>query len=232
MCDRWMRRNRSGSSRASNSFMPRYTRKRRPRAVHGDVVVVGLEPLDVGDGDRQNPSAIADEDARQRHRSRRADPSPRPRAARPATSPSSRTARFDAFERGEQTVAAERLEQIVDRLELERGDGELVVRRREHDRRIVLNATQHVEPVELRHLDVEKDEIGLELVDRRRPPSSVGRLADALDPLDLGDQVAQLPPRDRLILDDDGARLHAGAVDGGAAPRRPCHVRRERDARR
>ena len=118
---------------------------------------------------------------------------------------------LDALERGEQSIAAEWLEQIVDRLELERGDGKFVVRRREDDRRLVRDRAQNVEPIQLGHLDVEKDEIGLDLIDHADGRASVGGLADELDPVDGGQQVAQLPAGDRFVLDDDGSCLHTGA---------------------
>src|SRR5438034_1246193 len=71
---------------------------------------------------------------------------PRRRAAHGSTK-----ARFD-----------DRLEPIIDRLELEGPNGVLVVGRDEYDERLVdgRRLAQHLEPVEAWHLNVEEDEIG------------------------------------------------------------------------
>ena len=49
-----------------------------------------------------------------------------------------------AIQRERQAFRGVRLQQVVDRAELERGDGVLGVRRREHDVRAVRRAAEHV----------------------------------------------------------------------------------------
>jgi hypothetical protein len=69
----------------------------------------------------------------------------------------------------------------------------------------MLDATQHLEPTQLRHLNVEKNQIGPKGVDRGNSTGSIRRLTDALDPADTVEQVAQLRTRDWLVLDDERA---------------------------
>src|SRR2546429_686960 len=44
-----------------------------------------------------------------------------------------------------------------------------------------------------------------------------GRLADALHPVEVADQRAQPPPRQRFIVDDERGHRHASTLPGGGA---------------
>ena len=53
-------------------------------------------------------------------------------------------------------------------------------------------------------MDVEKDEIGLLLVDGGDGRESIAHLADALDPRHARQQVTDLLPGERLVVHDEG----------------------------
>ena len=67
------------------------------------------------------------------------------------------------LERRGEPLVRERLQQVVDRVDLERPQGELVVRRDEDDRHAAAEQLEHLEAVELRHLDVEEQQVRLQL---------------------------------------------------------------------
>ena len=95
-------------------------------------------------------------------------------------------------------------------MHLERAERVLVESRDEHDHRHALGADrlQHAETVELRHLHVEEDEVrpvGANHLDRRR---AIAALGDDLDVSRLSQQPAHPPPRDRLIVRDEGSQGH------------------------
>src|SRR5262249_41074523 len=106
-----------------------------------------------------------------------------------------------------EALGAERLQQVVERAQLERGDRVAIVGRGEDDERPVTDLLEDLEPGHSRHLDVEEEEVGLELVDGAHGLFPVRGLADALEPGDLGGQLAEAPPRDGFVVGDDGRDL-------------------------
>ena len=121
----------------------------------------------------------------------------------------------DAAQRALEALAVERLEQVVERLHLERAQRVLVVGGDEHDGRHPIRADglDHLEAVELRHLDVEEHEIrglgqdGLDGFD------AVPGFADDLDVLFSAEERAHPLARERLVVDDqrtDRARGRRG----------------------
>src|SRR5579885_1277031 len=183
--------------------------------VDGDVIVIRLEPLDLRDVDRDDAPTIAREDATNRTAGRKMID------CLAGTPPDGLVVAIahrapNAFERGVQSVAAERLEQIVDCLELERRHGKPIIRRREHDRGIMLNALEYLEPAQLRHLDIQEHQVRLQRIDELDRRASIARFARDVDPIDLAQQISQLRAGDRFIFDDDGARRH-GATTAVAA---------------
>ena len=137
----------------------------------------------------------------------------------------------------------DRLQQIVDRVDLERLDRVLIEGRDEDDVRrraaAVEHPARHLEAGQPRHLHVEKHDIGLQPLDRRQRLDAVAGLADDLDAADLPEQVAQLVARQLLVVDEHGAQVHAsrrhplgqrqlGNLDAGAgalARARSCSFR-------
>jgi len=75
--------------------------------------------------------------------------------------------------------------------------------------RLVAHVAQQVGAEQPRHLHVEEDEVRAQRVDGGGGRRPARRLADALDPVVLGEHLAQPQPRDRLVVGDQRADLHA-----------------------
>ncbi|PYP77908.1 MAG: hypothetical protein DMD25_08180 [Gemmatimonadetes bacterium] len=103
-----------------------------------------------------------------------------------------------------EALRTERLEEIVQRLDLERGHGVAVEGRRKDDVGVVSELLEDFEPVALGHLDVEEQQIRPDRVDGPNGGRAVARLAGDRDPRHVGEQVAQLLARERLVIGDDG----------------------------
>ena len=110
----------------------------------------------------------------------------------------------DPLDGPRQPVAVHRLQQVVDRVQLERVDGEPVVGGAEDDPRARgLQPRRHLETRERRHLDVEEHEIGRQGVDARDRFEAVLRFADDLDLHVSGrQQPAQPVACRRLVVHD------------------------------
>ena len=105
----------------------------------------------------------------------------------------------------------DRLQQVVDRVDLERLDGVLIVRRDEDDVRPVLRVEhppRHLEPGQPGHLHVEKHDVGLQAIDGRERLDPVARLPDHLDAPHLPEEVAQFVPRQLFVVHQHGAQVH------------------------
>ena len=155
---------------------------RRPDA---GVLVVGLEVQHVGDVDLVRHVALAGADVAKRRASRRgeqlaqdggqarvgASPSPRlPRVARAGAGARRRQLALQPLDRAREPIGLDRLEDVVERLLLERGDRELVERGDEDDPRRALDALRDVEAGQAGHLDVEEGDVGLRARRSARPP--------------------------------------------------------------
>ena len=82
-----------------------------------------------------------------------------------------------------ETLAVERLKQIIQGVHLEGAQGELDVGRHENDggHGRAVEPFQHAEAVQFRHLHVEKDQIGFLSADRGHCLAAVGALASDFD---------------------------------------------------
>ena len=140
---------------------------------------------------------------------------PRPGARR--RRPIARHPLLGARERGGDAHVVERLEQVVDRVDLEGAHGVGVVGGHEHGGRQRLGAQrlQHLEAVDLRHLHVEEHQLDPRALDQRR-----GVDADAVaDHGDLGIGLQDGPQRragERLVVDDRRADRRPHGARGGA----------------
>ncbi len=65
-------------------------------------------------------------------------------------------------ERGLESLAIEGFEQVLDRMDLEGPQGELVISGHKHDyrHRPTHQGLEHTEPVQFRHLDIQKHQVG------------------------------------------------------------------------
>src|SRR5215470_12223609 len=137
---------------------------------------------------------------------------------------------FDAFEQREQTVVyvaqpatfvtvellasmrerlakafvTEGLQQVIQRVDGERPDRILIKSRDENDRRQMrgVERGQRLKAVELRHLNIEKDQIRLELFDGRDGFAPVAAFAENFDVGFGGEKAAHAVARDGFVIND------------------------------
>src|SRR5262249_24331096 len=116
---------------------------------------------------------------------------------------------------------------------LERAHRELVVRGHEDDRHLTSDELQHLEAIELRHLNVEQDQLRLQLSDRLDGLEAVGAFRRDLDVTAREQMLLEHLPRQHLVVDDhdtkrrighevtseeEAAATAAGASGGGGGP--------------
>jgi hypothetical protein len=70
---------------------------------------------------------------------------------------------------------------------------------------MVDHPSSHLEPRQSGHLYIKEYDIGLQSLYRRECLNPIAGLADHLDPVDLGQQIAELIPRGLLIVDKNRA---------------------------
>ena len=124
-----------------------------------------------------------------------------------------------ALDRLPETVEADRLQQIVGRLDLERVGGILLEGGDEDDLRAVLRRQGRgdAQAVLLRHLDVEQGEVGLQPLDRLGRFPAVAGGADHLGPGDVAEEDLEPLQGQRLVVDEEGAQGHATSSSAGAS---------------
>ena len=104
--------------------------------------------------------------------------------------------------RGTHAITPERLQQEVERADLERGHREPLERRRENDVGAVGDLLGDLHARDAGHHDVQEEDVGPQLVhgaDRGQP---VARLVDVADPVEGRQVAAQRLARQRLVVRD------------------------------
>src|SRR5262245_41014405 len=76
---------------------------------------------------------------------------------------------------------AEWFQQVVDGVDLKRAQRVLIVSSDKNDRRIPPDQLQHLKAVQLRHLNIQKDEIRLQIVDGLNRLKTIGAFGHNLD---------------------------------------------------
>ena len=130
------------------------------RRLHRHVIVLRFEVVDLLDRNHVHVGTIADENPLERRLPRASGRGQARRHFLPRRDSAAR-----AIERLGEPLRAERLEQVVDGVHLERADGVLVVGSGENHRRLVqrIDFSQDIEAVAIGHLDVQKEQIRAEL---------------------------------------------------------------------
>ena len=90
------------------------------------------------------------------------------------------------------------------------------------------DAFEDVEPVEVRHLDVQEDEVGLELLDRENGLAAVAAFAHDLDLRLLGQEAAQPLAREGLVVHDEGSDRDFSSLSDTRIPNRGFVNRKRR----
>jgi hypothetical protein len=109
-----------------------------------------------------------------------------------------------SFDGGAEAFVVDRLEKVVQRVDLERAQSVLLVSRKKNDGGQIFprQSPQHLKPIHAGHLHIEKDYIRGELKNLldRRP--AVSALADNFDIFELLQTQPDAPPCQRLIIDN------------------------------
>jgi len=114
---------------------------------------------------------------------------------------------MDACERATEPLGVDRLEQIIDRICLERPDSIPIVGRHERDERDrrVLQEANDAEPIHFRHLEVEERKVRPLRFDHAHGSGPVRRLTDELHVGALAEERSEKGARRALVVGDDDA---------------------------
>jgi hypothetical protein len=104
-----------------------------------------------------------------------------------------------------ESFGAERLEKIIERLQLKCGDGVLVECGGEDDVRVMRDLPEHLETVPRGHLDVEEQHIWSGGVHEMYGRSAVSCFAGNGYPINRCEQVSELLSSERLVIRNHGA---------------------------
>ena len=214
--ERLMRTKSFGSSVFSRAFQRAAKHVHPGAAVQDQVVAIGLHPGDVPDGNEPRATLLVDEQAigEAARAPQLGEQVAHPRRQRAALLPALLAC---AAKDVAKPLPAHRLEQVVERVHLERPHGVLLVGRDEDDSRCVRRRERprHVEAVHAGHLHIEQDEIGTMVRDGRDGPLAAVGLRDHLDQGVLAEEAEQLAPRRSLVVDDEDPqrRLPANESD-------------------
>src|SRR6476661_3694987 len=66
--------------------------------------------------------------------------------------------------------------------------------------------------IQIRHLHIEKNDVGMKFVDLLHRTDSVRRLAYNFDVVVFGQIATDTAPGDRFVIDDEDSRLHANSA--------------------
>ena len=117
----------------------------------------------------------------------------------------------DAFLRARKScfeaVRAEGLEEVVDGVDFKGADRVVVMRGDEDDGGAGADQFQNFEAIELRHLDIEKNEIGFQFGDGFHGFEAIRTFGGDFDFGMCGDEFAQHLPGEFLVIDDDGTNF-------------------------
>jgi hypothetical protein len=119
-------------------------------------------------------------------------------------------------------VAIERLEHVVDRIDLEGVERVILVGGNEHDqrRRPLRQAAQHVETALATHLHIQQHQVGPQIRDHLNGLFAVRAFADDFDVEFFAAQLAQALPGGVFVIDDECANPRLTRLGGMSFGRR------------
>lgn len=123
-----------------------------------------------------------------------------------------------ALEGGLEALAVEGFEEVIDGVDFEGFEGEAVVGGDEDDdgEGVEVEGLEDGEAIELGHLDIEEDEVGLVLFDEGDGFATVAGFADDLEVRGGFEEGAEALAGERFVIDEDGPYFHAIWVLAGA----------------
>src|SRR3984957_466884 len=109
-----------------------------------------------------------------------------------------------------------RLQQIVNSVDFECANGMRIVSRDEDINGSGADRWLHIfddsKTIQIRHLHIEKNDVGMKFVDLLHRTDSVRRLADNFNVVVFGQIETDTAPGDRYVIDDEDYRLHANSA--------------------
>src|SRR3984957_17680205 len=108
-----------------------------------------------------------------------------------------------------------RLQKIVNSVDFECANGVRIVRRDEDINGSGAGRWLHIfddsKTIQIRHLLIEKNDVGMKLIDLLPHPYSVRRLADIFNVVVFGQIATDTAAGDRFVIDDEGSRLQGNS---------------------
>jgi hypothetical protein len=114
------------------------------------------------------------------------------------------------------SLLIKRFQEIVDSVHFECTDGVRIVSRREDIYGSGAGRWLHIfddsKTIQIRHLHIEKNNVGMKLIDLLHRAYSVRRLAYDFNAVVFGQIATDTAPGDRFVIDDEDSRLHANSA--------------------
>src|SRR5499425_1345569 len=109
-----------------------------------------------------------------------------------------------------------RFQEIVNSVHFECANGVRIVSRNEDINGSGANRWLHIfddsKTIQVRHLHIEKNNVGMKFIDLLHRTDSVRRLAYNFNVVVLGQIATDTAPGDRFVIDDEDSRLHANSA--------------------
>src|SRR5689334_4913233 len=181
--------------------------------VDAGIVSHGFDPQNVGNGNKENPLLVLHHKAFQRAKTMEG-------LEQWFENSICRPALFNDLARVRQGLAKSllivRLQEIIDGVHFECTNGVSVVSRDEDINRSGARRRLHIfddsKTIQIRHLHIEKDDVGMKFVDLLHRTYSVRRLAYDFNVAVFGQITTDTAPADRFIIDDEDSGLHANSA--------------------
>ncbi len=217
MYDRWMRRNRDGSSAPSRLDIVCCFRCFLPSETQSHIVVLGFRVIefshrndeDAGPVANRNPVEILQRRAGGCGKVVRRNWHGRQLSRKPLVR---------ALQCGVETVGADWFQEVVHSVNFERPNRESIVRGNEHHGPVRANQLQHFKTVELRHLDIEEQQIGFELCGKFDCLEAVRAFGDDFNVCMGGNVLAKNLPCEVFVVHNHRANFLAPFVGQGFVP--------------
>src|SRR5581483_2901710 len=165
----------------------------------GDVVVLGLDVIELGGGNDVDVGAVAHHDAFGKLAGGGGGC-----AEFGGLGDLGAGAFLGAGEGGFEAVGPVGLEQVIGGVDLEGAQGVLIVGGGEDDGHVAANQFKNFETIELGHLDIEEEQVGLALGDSLDCLEAVGAFGDDLDFGMMREHLAEDGAGEFFVVDDYG----------------------------
>src|SRR3981189_3445779 len=181
--------------------------------VYAGIVSRGFDPQNVGNGNKENPLLVLYHKAFQRAETTEG-------LEQWFETSICRPALFDDLECVNQGLGKSlliiRFQEGIKSVHFECTNGVRIVGRDEDINGSRAGQWLHIfddsKPIQIRHLHIEKNDVGMKFMDLLHRPYSVRRLADNFNAVVFGQIAADTAAGDRFVIDDEDSRLHSNSA--------------------